>query len=93
MASHDAFKNDDQIITLGTQNMARLLGDSLRHLGHNNSSNIYVEAIEYLNSSISVVELAQRDIRNGKNGFANASDYVETWDDSDSITAVNAQKI
>ena len=24
--------------------------------------------------------------------FANASDYLETWDDSDSITAVNAQK-
>ena len=27
-----------------------------------------------------------------KKGFANASDYLETWDDSDSITAVNAQK-
>ena len=25
-------------------------------------------------------------------GFANASDYLETLDDSDSITAVNAQK-
>ena len=24
--------------------------------------------------------------------FANASDYLETWDDSDSITVVNAQK-
>jgi hypothetical protein len=24
--------------------------------------------------------------------FANASDYLETWNDSDSITAVNAQK-
>ena len=24
--------------------------------------------------------------------FANASDYLETWDDSDSVTAVNAQK-
>ena len=32
------------------------------------------------------------DIKNGKKGFANASDYLETWDDSDSITAVNAQK-
>ena len=39
-----------------------------------------------------MVELAQRDIGNGKKGFANASDYLETWDDSDSITAVNAQK-
>ena len=39
-----------------------------------------------------MVELAQRDIRNGKKGFANASDYLETWDDSDNITAVNAQK-
>ena len=25
--------------------------------------------------------------------FANASDYLETWDHSDSITAINAQKI
>ena len=33
------------------------------------------------------------DIRNRRKGFANASDYLETWDDSDSITAVNAQKI
>ena len=33
-----------------------------------------------------MVELAQRDI-----GNTNASDYLETWDDSDSITAVNAQ--
>ena len=31
-------------------------------------------------------------IKNGEKGFANASDYLETWDDSDSITAVNAQK-
>ena len=46
--------------------------------------------MEYLNSPISVVELAQRDIGNGKKGFANAS---ETWDDSDNITTVNAQKI
>ena len=48
--------------------------------------------MKYLNSPISVVELAQRDIGNGKKGFANASDDLETWDDSDSITAVNAQK-
>ena len=33
-----------------------------------------------------------RDIGNGKKGFANASNYLETWDDSDSIMAVNAQK-
>ena len=32
------------------------------------------------------------DIRNRRKGFANASDYLETWDDSDNITAVNAQK-
>ena len=38
-----------------------------------------------------MVNLAQKDIRNGKKGFANASDYLETWDDSDNITAVNAQ--
>ena len=48
--------------------------------------------MEYLNSPISVVELAQRDIGNGKKKFANASDYLETWDDSDSITTVIAQK-
>ena len=41
---------------------------------------------------ISVVNLAQRNIENGRKGFANASDYLGTWDDSDSITAVNAQK-
>ena len=39
-----------------------------------------------------MVNLAQKDIGIGKKGFANASDYLETWDDSDSITAVNAQK-
>ena len=49
--------------------------------------------MEYLNSAISVVNLAQRNIGNGKKGFANASDYLETWDDSDSITTVNAQWI
>ena len=32
------------------------------------------------------------DIRNRRKGFANASDYLETWDDSDSITTVNARK-
>ena len=36
--------------------------------------------------------LTIKDTGNGKKGFANASDYLETWDDSDSITAVNAQK-
>ena len=39
-----------------------------------------------------MVELAQRDIGNGKKGFANASDYLETWDDSNNITAAKAQK-
>ena len=36
--------------------------------------------------------LTKRDIGDGRKGFANASDCLETWDDSDSITAVNAQK-
>ena len=31
-------------------------------------------------------------IRNREKEFANASDYLEIWNDSDSITAVNAQK-
>ena len=49
-----------------------------------------VKAIKYLNTLGSVVNLTQKDIRiEGKN-FANASDYLETWDDSDNITAVNA---
>ena len=39
-----------------------------------------------------MLNLAQRNIENGKKGFANASDCLETWDDSDNITAVNAQK-
>ena len=48
--------------------------------------------MEYLNTLISVVNLAQRNIENRKKGFANARDYLETWDDSDSITTINAQK-
>ena len=48
--------------------------------------------MEYLNRPISVLNLAQKDIGNRRKGFANASDYLETWDDSDSITTVNAQK-
>ena len=48
--------------------------------------------MKYLNTLVSLVNLAQRNIGNGKKGVANASDYLETWDDSDSITAVNAQK-
>ena len=39
-----------------------------------------------------MVNLAQRNIGTGGRDFANVSDYLETWDDSDSITAVNAQK-
>ena len=39
-----------------------------------------------------MVNLAQRDIETGGRDFANASDYLETWDDSDNITVVNAQK-
>ena len=41
---------------------------------------------------INVVNMAQRSIESRKKGFANASDYLETWGDSDNITAVNAQK-
>ena len=48
--------------------------------------------MEYLNRPISVFNLAQRNIENGKKGFTNASDCLETRDDSDSITVVNAQK-
>ena len=47
--------------------------------------------MEYLNPLVSVVNLAQRNTGNRKKGVANASDYLETWDDSDSITAINAQ--
>ena len=38
-----------------------------------------------------MLNLAQKDIGNGMKRFAIASDCLETWDDSDSITAVNAQ--
>ena len=48
--------------------------------------------MEYLNKQFSVLNLAHKNIGNGKRGFANASEYLETWDDSDNITAVNAQK-
>ena len=38
-----------------------------------------------------MVNLARKDIEaEGRISFA--SDYLETWDDSDGITAVNAQK-
>ena len=40
-----------------------------------------------------MINLAQRNIKTRGKGFASASDCLETWDDSDSITAVNAQKI
>ena len=39
----------------------------------------------------SVLNLAQRDAKTEEKEFANASDCLETWDDSDSITAVIAQ--
>ena len=39
----------------------------------------------------SVLNLAQRDTKTEGKDFANASDCLETWDDSDSITPVNAQ--
>ena len=48
--------------------------------------------MEYLNAPISVLNMTQNDIGNMEKRFASASDYLETWDDSDSITAVNAQK-
>ena len=39
-----------------------------------------------------MVNLAQRNIETGRKDLQIASDCIETWDDSDSITAVNAQK-
>ena len=48
--------------------------------------------MEYLNRPFSALNLAQKDIGNWEEGFANASDYLETWDNSDNITVVNAQK-
>ena len=73
-----------RIITLGTQSMARLLGDTLDIWGHNNNSNINVEAIEYLKSPSSVVNLAREDIENGRRDLQ-MPDYLETWDDTNSI--------
>ena len=40
-----------------------------------------------------MVNLAQRNIEMGGRDLQIASDYLETWDDLDSITAVNARKI
>ena len=48
--------------------------------------------MDYLNLPSSVINLAQGNTGNGKEGFANASDYLETWNDSDSITTLNTQK-
>ena len=39
-----------------------------------------------------MINLAQGNVENGKKGFANVSDYLETRGDSDSIMVVNAQK-
>ena len=48
--------------------------------------------MKYFNTPISLLNLAQKNSGNWEEGFAKASDSLETWDDSDSITAVNAQK-
>ena len=48
--------------------------------------------MKYLNTLVSVVNLTQNNIGNRKKGFANALDCLGTWDDSDNITAVNAQE-
>ena len=39
-----------------------------------------------------MINLAQRNIKTRGKEFASASDCLETWDDSDSITVVNARK-
>ena len=78
MASRDAFKSNGQNHHTGDASIARLLSGPLRHLGHNNNSNVYVKATEYLNSTISVVNLAQRDAKIEGKDFANASDCLET---------------
>ena len=46
--------------------------------------------MEYLNSAISVVNLAKKDIGNMEERFASASDCLESWDDSYIIAVVNA---
>ena len=48
--------------------------------------------MEHLNTPLSVLNLTQKDIRNMEIFFANASECLETWDNSDNITVVNAQK-
>ena len=39
-----------------------------------------------------MANLAQRNIETGRKDLQIASDCIETWDDSDSITAISAQK-
>ena len=65
MASRDAFDNDGQNHHTGNTKHGTLLGDTLDTQGHNNNSNIYVEAIEHLNSLISVVNLAKETTETG----------------------------
>ena len=48
--------------------------------------------MKYLNTLASVVNLAKGTSKPEGKDFANASDCLETWDDSDNITVVNAQK-
>ena len=59
MASRDAFENNGQNHHTGDASIARLLSGPLRHLGHNNNSNIHDEVTEYLNTLVSVINLAQ----------------------------------
>ena len=48
--------------------------------------------MEYLNRPFSALNLARKDIGNWEEGFANASDYLQTCVHSDNIAAIKAQE-
>ena len=48
--------------------------------------------MKYLITLVGVVNLAKGTSKPEGKHIANASDCLETWDDSDNITAVNARK-
>ena len=88
-----------RIITLGPQNMARLLGGSLGY------PSVIIIASTYMSRQWSTStdrlvcliwpkgtsETGRKELKMEER-FANAYHCLETWDNSDSITAVNAQK-
>ena len=89
MASRDAFDNDGQNHHIGNTKHGHITG------WFSKTPRVIIIAPTYIprQHSTSTQQLVwliwpKGNIENGKKGFANALDYLEAWDGSDSITAV-----